>query len=37
LRTYKIENGNESSSYAIDILKKYKLDNKSLGCGFNNE
>lgn len=37
LRTYKIENGSASSSYAIDILKKYKLDNKSLGCGFNNE
>lgn len=37
LRTYKIANGSESSSYAIDILKKYKLDNDSLGCDFNYE
>lgn len=36
-RTYKIEKGSESSSYAIDILRKYKLDNKSLGCDFDNE
>lgn len=31
-RTYKIEDGSESRSYAADILKKYKLDEKSLGC-----